>query len=267
MLGLDWQAMLVWMAAGQSYPCLLLYAHCVHCTRIVCIVRARLLRLNTATCCTVSLYCPILATACESYPLLSTWLQFAKILHFREILVPRSSISSYESEWRTLCSTAEETRGQCSRVENIIPASSRHAPSPLHMSATTATNPLNYDTKWCSYGIHIIKRVDMEGVDRSRFCAFQNVSVHPKQLRKLGVFFHRKMSETLLARSFIGQSNSERRSKLLQWVKAVVIPIKATCCTAIFGFHFIYKVMKRFVVRKGYKWWVSSYALQSAKPI
>ena len=33
MLGLDWQAMLVWMAAGQSYPCLLLYAHCVHCTR------------------------------------------------------------------------------------------------------------------------------------------------------------------------------------------------------------------------------------------
>ena len=40
MLGLDWQAMLVWMAAGQSYPCLLLYAHCVYCTRIVCIVRA-----------------------------------------------------------------------------------------------------------------------------------------------------------------------------------------------------------------------------------
>ena len=33
MLGLDWQAMLVWMAAGQSYPCLLLYAHCVHCKR------------------------------------------------------------------------------------------------------------------------------------------------------------------------------------------------------------------------------------------
>ena len=56
MLGLDWQAMLVWMAAGQSYPCLLLYAHCAYHTRIVCIVRARLLRLNTATCCTVSLY-------------------------------------------------------------------------------------------------------------------------------------------------------------------------------------------------------------------
>ena len=122
-------------------------------TRIVCIVRARLLRLNTATCCTVSLYCPILATACKSYPLLSTWLQFAKILHFREILVPRSSISSYESECRTLCSTAEETRGQCSRVENIIPASSRHAPSPLHMSATTATNPLNYEIMqlWNTY--------------------------------------------------------------------------------------------------------------------
>ena len=33
MLGLDWQAMLVWMAAGQSYPCLLLYAHCVYCKR------------------------------------------------------------------------------------------------------------------------------------------------------------------------------------------------------------------------------------------
>ena len=33
MLGLDWQAMLVWMAAGQSYPCLLLYAHCVYCAR------------------------------------------------------------------------------------------------------------------------------------------------------------------------------------------------------------------------------------------
>ena len=100
------------------------------------------------------------------HPLLSTWLQFAYIVHFEEILVPRSSISSYESEWRTLCSTVEETRGQCSRVENIIPASSRHAPSPLHMSATTATNPLNYDTKWCSYGIHIIKSFDMEGVDR-----------------------------------------------------------------------------------------------------
>ena len=182
MLGLDWQAMLVWMAAGQSYPCLLLYAHCVYCTRAPattqhCYVQHCELILPN-----------ILATACESYPLLSTWLQFASIVHFEESLVPRSSISSYESAWRTLCSTVEETRGQCSRVENIIPVSSRHAPSPLHMSATTATNPLNYDTKWCSYGIHIIKRVDMEGVDRSRFCAFQNVSVHPKQLRKLGVF-------------------------------------------------------------------------------
>ena len=144
MLGLDWQAMLVWMAAGQSYPCLLLYAHCVYCTRAPattqhCYVQHCELILPN-----------ILATACESYPLLSTWLQFAYIVHFEETLVPRSSISSYESEWWTLCSTAEETRGQCSRVENIIPVSSRHAPSPLHMSATTATNPLNYDTKWCS---------------------------------------------------------------------------------------------------------------------
>ena len=80
---------------------------------------------------------------------LSSAIHFAYIVHFEEILVPRSSISSYESECRTLCSMAEETRGECSRVENIIPASSRHAPSPLHMSATTATNPLNYDTKWC----------------------------------------------------------------------------------------------------------------------
>ena len=179
MLGLDWQAMLVWMAAGQSYPCLLLYAHCVYCTRAAA----------TTQHCDV-LHCELILWAQHiGHPLLSTWLQFAPVVHFEEILVPRSSISSYESERRTLCSTVEETRGQCSRVENIIPVSSRHAPSPLHMSATTATNLLNYDTKWCSYGIHIIKRVDMEGVDRSRFCAFQNVSVHTKHLRKLFVFF------------------------------------------------------------------------------
>ena len=120
-------------------------------TRIVCIVRA-LCVLYARACYDSTLQRAALwayTSQLIGHPLLSTWLQFAYIVHFEEILVPRSSISSYESECRTLCSTAEETRGQCSRVENIIPASSRHAPSPLHMSATTATNPLNYDTKWC----------------------------------------------------------------------------------------------------------------------